>query len=91
MTTLKGLLALAAAGAFLGASLILNRKPRTVSSVLLRAGFLCCAFVALDHVFEAFGMFPAFRWGQPHSIGHYLNLVAALLGVALLCAGFAVR
>jgi hypothetical protein len=91
MTTLKGLLALAAAAAFLGVSLVLNRRPRTVASVLLIAGFLCFAFVAIDHVFEAFGIFPAFGWGQPHSIGHYLNLTGALLGAASLCAGFAVR
>lgn len=89
--SLKGLLALAAAGAFLGVSLFLNRRPRTVASVLLIAGFLCFAVVAIDHVFEVFGIFPAFGWGQPHSIGHYLNLISALLGVALLCAGLAVR
>jgi hypothetical protein len=58
-----------------------------VASVLLIAGFLCFAFVAIDQVLEVFGMFPAFGWGQPHGIGHYLNLIAALLGVVLLCAG----
>jgi len=45
---------------------------------------LCFVGVATMHVFEALGIFPAAGWGQPHSLGHYLDLSTAMLGATLL-------
>jgi hypothetical protein len=51
-------------------------------------GSACLLIVVLTHVAETFHIFPAMGWGLPNSIGHYLDLVSAILGVALLLIGF---
>jgi Ca2+/Na+ antiporter len=56
---------------------------------LLGAGFL--VMVALTHICEALNLWPWMRWGQPDSVGHYLDLSSAILGltlfpIGLLCA-----
>jgi hypothetical protein len=53
---------------------------------LLGAGFLI--IVVLTHVCEAFHLFPVMGWGMKHSPGHYLDLSAAILGLAFLPAGY---
>jgi hypothetical protein len=88
---LKGLLALVAACIFVGVSLTLSLTRRTLGSTLQALGLICFGVVALTHAFEAFAIFPTLGWGQPHSVGHYVDLVAALSGVALTLAGFALR
>jgi len=40
--------------------------------------------VVLTHVAERWHFFPKMGWGLPNSPGHYLDLVSAILGVALL-------
>jgi len=64
---------------------------RTLASTLQALGLICFGVMALTHAFEAFAIFPTLGWGQPHSVGHYVDLVAALSGVALTLAGFALR
>jgi hypothetical protein len=54
--------------------------------LLLGLGFLI--IVVLAHVAEAFRIFPAMGWGLPNSAGHYLDLVSAILGCALVSIGF---
>jgi hypothetical protein len=51
-------------------------------------GIGCFGLMALTHVFEAFSILPRFGWGQPHSIGHLIDLGAALLGVVFVLASF---
>src|SRR5213078_2995681 len=80
---LKGLLALAAACVFLGVSVVLFRTRRSFASALQAWGIGCFAVMALTHVFEAFSILPALGWGRPHSVGHLIDLVAAVLGVPL--------
>ena len=43
--------------------------------------------VVLTHVAERFHIFAVMGWGQPDSAGHYLNLVSAIFGCALLLVG----
>jgi hypothetical protein len=88
---LKGLLALAGAGVFLGVSIVLFLTRRGLSSALQALGLACFGVMALTHVFEAFSIFPTFGWGQPRSVGHFIDLVAALLGVTLMTASFLLR
>ncbi|HYP65442.1 MAG TPA: hypothetical protein VEQ14_03790 [Steroidobacteraceae bacterium] len=88
---LKGLRALLAACIFVGVSLTLSLTRRTLASTLQALGLICFGVMALTHAFEAFAIFPTLGWGQPHSVGHYVDLVAALSGVALTLAGFALR
>jgi hypothetical protein len=50
-------------------------------------GLICLTVGVLTHVAERFGLFPSMGWGQPDSIGHYLDLVSAILGCVLLAVG----
>jgi hypothetical protein len=88
---LKGLLALIAACVFLGVSLVLFLTRRNLASTLQALGLSCFGVMALTHAFEAFAIFPTLGWGQPRSVGHYIDLIAALSGVALMVGGFAFR
>jgi hypothetical protein len=51
-------------------------------------GAACLAVVILTHVAERFDLFPSMGWGLPHSPGHYLDLISAILGCILLTIGF---
>jgi hypothetical protein len=44
--------------------------------------------VVFTHVCEAFHVFPWMGWGLKHSVGHYLDLAAAVLGFTLFPAGY---
>jgi hypothetical protein len=59
------------------------------SRYLLSIGFACLAIVLLTHVAERLRIFPGMGWGLADSPGHYLDLVSAMLGCALLFAQFA--
>lgn len=85
---LKGSLALVAACVFLGVSLALFLTRRNFSSALQALGIGCFAVMALTHAFEAFSVLPALGWGQPHSVGHSIDLVAAVLGVTFVTTSF---
>ena len=86
--SLKGLLALAAACVFLAVSATLFLTRRGLVSGLQALGIGCFGIMALTHFFEAFSILPAFGWGQPHTIGHLIDLVAALLGVTFVVMSF---
>jgi hypothetical protein len=53
---------------------------------LLAAGCACLIVVVLTHVAEHFAILPGMGWGLPDTPGHYLDLVSAISGVALLLA-----
>jgi hypothetical protein len=44
--------------------------------------------VVLSHIAEALGVFPSMRWGEDHSIGHYLDLGSAIVALTLFPLGF---
>ena len=85
---LKGLLAFVAAGVFLGVCTVLFLTRRGLSSVLQALGIGCFGVVALTHVFEKFSILPELGWGRPHTVGHAIDLVAALLGVTFVTTSF---
>jgi len=62
----------------------------TLGRWLLAFGFGCLAVVVLTHIAEELNLFPAMGWGLPDSPGHYLDLVSAVVGTALLIAGIIV-
>lgn len=88
---LKGLLALAGAGVFLTVSAALFVTRRDLGGALLASGIGWFGVMALTHVFESFSMLPAFGWGQPHSVGHFIDLAAAVLGITFVTLGFLVH
>jgi len=50
-------------------------------------GAILFIIVALSHVFEALQVLPMFGWGQPDSVGHYVDLFAAALGAVVVVWG----
>ena len=87
-SVLKGLLALTAACVFLGVCAVLFLTRRGLSSALQALGIGCFGVMALTHVFENFSILPELGWGRPHSVGHFIDLVAAVLGVTLVTTSF---
>ena len=87
-SALKGLLALVATCVFLGVCAVLFFTRRGLSSKLQALGIGCFGVMALTHVFEQFSILPELGWGRPHSVGHRIDLVAALLGITLFTTGF---
>jgi hypothetical protein len=68
-------------------------KPRHAAALalgwyLMLLGAGCLIIVVLTHVCEEFHLFPVMGWGLKHSPGHYLDLSAAILGLAFLPAGY---
>jgi hypothetical protein len=64
---------------------------KTVSAALQIVGATCLVVVVLAHVAEALHLLPAMRWGEPDSVGHYIDLSSAVLGVTLTSLGYILR
>ena len=62
------------------------RRRRSGTRLLLLLAATFFVIVAMSHVLEAFRIFPAAGWGQPRSLGHFIDLTAALAGVTLAVA-----
>ena len=79
--TAKSILALVVAVAALLATAMYGARRHSLS-ILLFAAACCFTVVALAHVFEAFDLVSAAGWGRPNSVGHYIDLSAAVLSGA---------
>ena len=90
-TLLKALVALVLVAVLFSWSAVLFLRGKTVFSFLQLFGAGCLIVVALTHIFEATHLFPFMQWGSPHSIGHYLDLTSAILGLTLFPLGFLFR
>jgi len=87
-TLAKSLIAFLPAGMLFCGSVVVFLRGKTVPSFLQLVGAGCLVVVALAHVFEALHLFPSMRWGEAHSVGHYVDLTSAVLGVTLFPTGF---
>lgn len=63
-------------------------RARTFGSLMQLIGAGCVAVVVLTHICEAFRLLSWMHWGEPQSVGHYVDLSSALVGVTLLPAGY---
>jgi hypothetical protein len=88
ITFLKALVALLPVGMLFSGSLILFCRGKSVNSFLQLVGTGCLLAVVFTHIFEALHLFPWMQWGLAHSIGHYLDLWSAVLGLTLFPAGY---
>jgi hypothetical protein len=88
VTFLKALLALVPVGTLCAWSLVSFCKGKAVSSFLQLLGAGCLVIVVLTHICEALQLFPVLHWGSPQSIGHYLDLWSAVLGLTLFPIGY---
>ena len=88
VTLLKALVLLVPASILFSGSVVLFIRGRTVSSLLQLVGAGCLVLVVLTHVCEAFHLFPWMHWGLEYSVGHYLDLSSAVLGLTLFPVGY---
>ena len=88
ITLLKALVALVPTSVLLSASVVLFLRGKTVSSLLQLFGAGCLVMVVLTHVSEALQLFPWMHWGNEHSVGHYLDIASAVLGLTLFPVGY---
>ena len=76
------------AGILLVGSVLLFLRGRTVGSFLQLVGAGCLVLVVLTHLCEALHLFTRMQWGSEHSVGHYLDLWSAVLGLTLFPIGY---
>lgn len=88
VTLLKALVALMPACMLFSGSVVMFFKGKTVWSLLQLVGAGGLVVVVLTHVSEALHLFPWMRWGDEHSVGHYLDFFSAGLGLALFPVGY---
>lgn len=84
----KALVALFPAGLLLSGSTIMFFRGKTQVIFMQLVGAGCIMLVVLTHMCEALHLFPAMHWGLEHSVGHYVDLVGAVLGLTLFPAGY---
>jgi hypothetical protein len=72
---------------FSGSAVLFVRRKAVISFVQL-LGSTGLLLVVLAHVCEALNLLPWMHWGREHSIGHYLDLVGAVLGLMLFPIGY---
>lgn len=87
-TLLKALVGLVPVAGLLAWSVSVFSKRKSLGSSLQLLGAACLVIVVLTHISEGLRLFPSMGWGEAHSIGHYLNLLSAVLGIALLPLGY---
>jgi len=88
VTLIKALAALAPAYLLLCGSFVLLVRQKTVCLLLQLIGAASLVVVGLCHVFEALHLFRSMGWGLQHSVGHYLDLFGAVLGLTLFPIGY---
>ena len=87
-TLLTALVASVPVGLVLAWSIVSFLRTKTAWGFLQLLGAGCLVVVVLTHVAEALRLFPSMQWGSPTSVGHYLDLSSAVLGLTLLPAGY---
>ena|SRR5690349_21495643 len=87
-TLLRAVLALVPALALLAVFLIRFTRTKSTGSLLQLLGAAFLVVVVLVHICEGLGLLPWMQWGRPHSIGHYVDLASAVLGLTLVPLGY---
>jgi hypothetical protein len=80
-TLLKAIAALMLVAMLLVGAVALVRKTRSVPHLLQLVGASGLMVVVLSHICEALGLIPWMQWGHERSVGHYLDLSSALIGI----------
>ncbi len=72
---------------FSGSVLVFFRE-KAAWSLLQLVGAGCLVVVVLTHLCEAVHLFPWMQWGLQRGIGHYVDLLSAVLGLTLFPTGY---
>ena len=70
--------------------LLVHQRHRSRASTLLVLAALCFIVVSLTHVFEAHRVLTALGWGRPDTLGHYIDLAAAVSAMGFAVVGFVI-
>lgn len=70
--------------------LLVHQRQRSTASALLVLAALCFIVVALTHVFEAHRVLTALGWGRPDTLGHYIDLAAAVSAIVFAVVGLVI-
>jgi len=89
-TLLKALVLLVPLGIVFSWSAVLFFRAKTIWHFLQLLGTGCLIVVVLTHLFEALDLFPWMGWGSSQSLGHYLDLWSAALGLTLFTVALSV-
>lgn len=87
-TLAKALAALVPTGMLLVGSTLQFSRRKGTAAIFQLIGAACLMVVIIAHLCEALGWFPWMHWGLEHSVGHYIDLVAAIGGLALFPIGY---
>jgi hypothetical protein len=87
-TLSKALVTLVPTAILFVGSVLLFLRERTLGSLLQLLGAGCLVIVVLTHLCEALRLFAWMQWGSEHSVGHYLDLWSAFLGLTLFPIGY---
>jgi Ca2+/Na+ antiporter len=90
-TLLKPLVGLLPTCVLLLASAIMFVREKRAWSVLQLIGAAGLVLAVLTHLCEALQLFSWMHWGLEHSVGHYLDLSSAVLGLTLFPIGHLVH
>jgi hypothetical protein len=88
MTLVRALAALVPAYMLFTGSVALFNRRHWLSVLLQILGTSGMFLVVLTHICQALNWFPELQWGTEHSVGHYLDLSAAIAAVTLFPVGY---
>lgn len=89
VTLAKALVGLVLAGTLFSVSLLRFVRVKALGSSLQLFGAGCLVMMVITHICEALRLFPWMQWGHERSVGHYLDLCSAVLGLTLVPVGYA--
>ena len=88
---LKPFVALIPACVLFAGSAIIFLRRKSPSSFFQLLGAAALVVVVFAHVLEALRVWSQMGWGSQNSIGHYLDLSCAILGVTLFPLGYLIH
>jgi hypothetical protein len=84
---LKSLIAFVPAALLFSGSALCARK-RVPYSFLQLVGAGALLLVVVSHIFEALHVFSWMQWGMEGSVGHYVDLFSAAIGITVFSIGY---
>jgi formate hydrogenlyase subunit 3/multisubunit Na+/H+ antiporter MnhD subunit len=87
----KGFITLIPLCALFAGTVVIWLRSRSISAMLQFLGATSLLVVVLIHVFEGLRIFPWMGWGLKNSIGHYLDMLCAILGFTLFSVGYLIH